>query len=284
MSKLSDKYKIHFGMPTLIEINTIRENAKLCSDLGLDFLELNMNLPICTILGFENSQNDVKLFLEDLKKLKNEFGIYFTIHLDENFTFADFNPLISHAYLQTLKNLIENAKEIDCPIINLHMNSGVYFTLPDKKVFLFEKYADFYQEKVTTFIENTKSWTQSSSVKLSIENTDGWKDFEKFAISKMLSKDFFGLTFDIGHSEAIGNLDESFILENKERLIHFHIHDGTLPDSETQKYGKNHLELGTGNIDLGSRLKLARENSCRCVIETKTVDSLKKSVHWLKEN
>ena len=143
MSKLSDKHKIHFGMPTLIEINTIRENAKLCSDLGLDFLELNMNLPICTILGFENSQNDVKLFLEDLKKLKNEFGIYFTIHLDENFTFADFNPLISHAYLQTLKNLIENAKEIDCPIINLHMNSGVYFTLPDKKVFLFEKYADF---------------------------------------------------------------------------------------------------------------------------------------------
>lgn len=36
---------ISFGMPTLIETSTLEECAKLCAELGLDFIELNMNLP-----------------------------------------------------------------------------------------------------------------------------------------------------------------------------------------------------------------------------------------------
>ncbi|WP_259473503.1 hypothetical protein [Clostridium estertheticum] len=37
--------KIDFGMPTLIETNSIESCVKLCKELGLDFIELNMNLP-----------------------------------------------------------------------------------------------------------------------------------------------------------------------------------------------------------------------------------------------
>lgn len=34
-----------FGMPVLIENKSIQDNIELCKRLGLDFLELNMNLP-----------------------------------------------------------------------------------------------------------------------------------------------------------------------------------------------------------------------------------------------
>lgn len=34
-----------FGMPTLIETNTLEECVDLCKQLNLSFLELNMNLP-----------------------------------------------------------------------------------------------------------------------------------------------------------------------------------------------------------------------------------------------
>lgn len=37
--------KLTFGMPTLIEFDTLEQNAQLCSELGLDFIEINMNLP-----------------------------------------------------------------------------------------------------------------------------------------------------------------------------------------------------------------------------------------------
>ncbi len=79
----------------------------------------------------------------------------------------------------------------------------------------------------------------------------------------------FGLTWDIGHSKATGEKDVSFIMENKERLIHFHIHDGL------EVPPKNHLALGDGEIDLVSRLKLAESRNVHCVLETKTIEALK---------
>ncbi len=36
---------MQFGMPTLIENHTLEENIDLCSSLGLNFIELNMNFP-----------------------------------------------------------------------------------------------------------------------------------------------------------------------------------------------------------------------------------------------
>lgn len=53
-----------------------------------------------------------------------------------------------------------------------------------------------------------------------------------------------------------------------------HIHDaiGT----------KNHLVLGTGEINIIEKLTLAKDNSCRCVIETKTIDALRNSMDYLK--
>ncbi|MBQ2530475.1 MAG: sugar phosphate isomerase/epimerase, partial [Treponema sp.] len=61
------------------------------------------------------------------------------------------------------------------------------------------------------------------------------------------------------------------------KLKHFHIHDGK------ENPPKNHLALGDGEIDLRSRLNLAEECNARCVLETKTVAALKKSVAWLSD-
>ena len=36
---------LKFGMPTLIETETIEQCAALCADSGLSFIEMNMNLP-----------------------------------------------------------------------------------------------------------------------------------------------------------------------------------------------------------------------------------------------
>lgn len=297
--KTFDNNKLHseidFGMPTLIELNSLKENVELCKKLNLDFIELNMNIPFCTVLGYDEKndfeKSELENFINELNFYQNEFGIYFTIHIDENFNFADFNPYVKEAYYQTMKSVIENAKKISCPILNMHINHGIYFTLPTEKVFLFKKYNQNYMNDVLEFsslcqneIENNVENENQILPKVVIENTDGWKDFEKVAINKFLENSNFGLTLDIGHSESIGNIDEEFILENKNKLFHFHIHDGTLPDEKTKSYGKNHLTLGTGKINLEERLNLAKECNGRCVIETKTVDSLRKSVEWLKVN
>lgn len=277
--------KLHFGMPTLIELNSLKENVELCKKLKLNFIELNMNIPLFSVLGIEDENNfELKKIIEELNFYQKEFGIYFTIHLDENFNFADSNIYIKNAYLKTLKAVIKNSKKINCPIINMHLNKGIYFTLSTEKVFLFEKYKEEFNNSLEEFIKFCNCEISDSNIFISIENTDGWTDFEKKSIEKILMNKNFSLTFDIGHSQAIGNIDQDFILKNKSKLKHFHIHDGTLANAATKQFGKNHLQLGTGNINLKEKIYLAKETNSRCVIETKTVESLVESVKWITKS
>ena len=64
-----------YGMPTLIELENLEENCALCHELGLDFVEINMNFP-----EFQSEFFAV----EKYASLKEKYGIYFTIHLPEN--------------------------------------------------------------------------------------------------------------------------------------------------------------------------------------------------------
>lgn len=257
-----------FGMPTLIENKDLEENIALCRELGLQFIELNMNLPL-----FQTEQLEKT---EKLRRLAAENSIYFTIHLDENLNVCDFNTLVADAYLQTVERVLAAAKEIGAPILNMHTHQGVYFTLPDRKVYLFDEYRKEYMEGFARLRELCERVAKDSGIRICIENTDGYMDFEKEAIDDLLQSELFALTWDIGHSHGCGNVDEPFLLERKDRLHHFHIHDG--------KGSKNHLTLGTGEIDLAGRLALAKANDCRCVVETKTVEALRQSAAWLLEN
>lgn len=92
----------------------------------------------------------------------------------------------------------------------------------------------------------------------------------------LLESPKFALTWDIGHSKSDGERDVPYLLENKRHIRHFHIHDGR------EVPPRNHLALGDGEIDLAQRLRLAEECGGRCVLETKTVEALEKSVKWLE--
>ncbi len=269
---------MQFGMPTLIENRTLLENAALCSSLGLQFIELNMNFP--------EYQTDRLEETDELLDLADRFRLYYTIHLDENLNIADFNRIVTDAYLETVRRTIGVGKKLLClrdrygdpaqPLpLNMHMNHGIYITLPDRKVQMYERDFDTYMKSFEVFRGRCEEWIGDSGLLITIENTDGFRDYEKKAVEYLLESPKFGLTWDIGHSKAVGEKDLQFILQHQDRIVHFHIHDG----SETPP--RNHLALGDGEIDLGERLRLAARRNARCVLETKTVEALRQSVRWL---
>lgn len=271
---------LQFGIPALIENRTLLENITLCSDLGLKFIELNMNYPEYQLNALE--QTDA--FFE----AAGQAGIYYTIHLDENLDIADFNPLVSKAYLETVRRTIEAAKKlvllknqfgdpVQPMVLNMHMNHGIHITLPDRKVQMYERDFDSYIRSFIEFRSLCEGWIGSEDIRISIENTDGFHNYEKKAIECLLESPVFTLTWDIGHSKAIHEKDVPFILKHQGCLVHFHIHDGT------EAPPRNHLALGDGEIDLVDRLKLAGSLNARCVLETKTADALRRSVTWLRE-
>ena len=109
----------------------IEDCAALCSKLGLQFVELNMNLP---------QYQTVSLDTNRLEAVAKRYGIYFTIHLDENLNVSDFNPFVAQAYTRTVLETIRIARRLNIPVLNMHLSEGVYFTLPDRKIFLYEQY------------------------------------------------------------------------------------------------------------------------------------------------
>lgn len=270
---------MEFGMPTLIENRTLEDNAALCRRLGLRFIELNMNFPEYQVDRLEQT--------DALLSIAEEAGIYFTIHLDENLNVADFNPLVSGAYLETVRRTVAVAKALlplrdrfgdgSRPLtVNMHMHHGIHITLPDRKVQMYDRDFDTYMQAFARFRALCEEWIGDSDVRIAVENTDGFRPYEQKAVEYLLQSPVFGLTWDIGHSKAIREKDVPFLLSHEDRLIHFHIHDGT----ETPP--RNHLALGDGEIDLMDRLRLAESRNARCVLETKTIDALTRSAAWLR--
>ena len=257
--------QLSYGMPTLIETSTLEECAKLCAELELVFIELNMNLP-----QYQLHKIDVDYF----KSVADKYGIYYTIHLDENLNVCDFNPYVAEAYIKTVADTIEIAKQLDIKVLNMHMAKGVYFTLPERKVLLFSEYKEQYLKSIVDFRNMCENTIGENDIKICIENSDGYESFQKEAIELLLESDVFALTFDVGHNHGIGDIDEKFIMKHKERLSHIHLHDA--------EGKKNHLALGSGELNIEKYLCLAKEQNCRVVLETKTIDGLKQSVEWLK--
>jgi len=270
---------MELGMPTLVENRTIEENIALCRRLGLSFIELNMNFPEYQVHRLANA--------EALIAAAGDAGIYCTVHLDENLDIADFNPLVADAYLETVRRTVLAAKRLlplrdrfgDCrrPLtLNMHMNHGVHITLPDRKVQMYERDFDAYLRSFAVFRQKCEDWIGGADLKLVIENTDGFPEYEKKAIECLLESPCFGLTWDVGHSMSAGERDVPFILAHQSSLCHFHIHDGTGSPP------RDHLALGDGEIDLPRCLRLAEELDSRYVLETKTAAALERSVAYLR--
>ena len=258
---------LEFGMPTLIELNSTREAAALCRELGLKFIELNMSFP-----QYQPESMD----LEELKSLKQEYGIYYTVHIDESLDPCSVNPRIADVYLDTMLQAIRIAKELEIPTLNMHLLRGIYVTLPHKRTYVYAENMDFYLGKLRQFRDAVTEAVGDSGIRISVENTDGYDlPFLMAAVDLLLESPVFALTFDIGHDHAIRNIDKPVILEREHRLCHMHMHDAL---------GSNvHLALGDGEMDLDYYLALAEKHDCRVVLETKTIEALKKSVKYLNK-
>jgi len=254
------------GMPTMVEMQSIEDGAALCRELGLSFLELNINFP-----QFLLKELDV----DHLKQIAEEYGIFYTLHLDDEMSIADFNPYVAEGYCQTVYDAVALSKKLGIKKLNMHMSRGAKYTLPDRVIYFFQAYEEQYLQRIREFRDTCTAAIGDSGIKICVENTAGFLDFQRKAVEILLESPAFGLTFDIGHNYCSGNMDEAWILSHSDRLHHFHIHDAM--DGK-----KDHRTLGTGELDVKRYLNLAESLGCTVVLETKTFDALRQSMDWIK--
>ena len=86
-----------YGMPSMIELDTVQQSVALCRELKLAFLELNTNFP---------KHQPHLLDPEKLNALAAQHGIGYTIHLNDEMAVAEFHPAVSGGYRQAVAETI----------------------------------------------------------------------------------------------------------------------------------------------------------------------------------
>jgi sugar phosphate isomerase/epimerase len=253
------------GMPTLLECETLEQNVALCRELGLSFIELNMDVPI---------YSPERLPASTLRQIHEETGIFFTAHMPELIDLASFHPSIRQGHLQRCLEIIQWAKEAGIKLLNLHLHPGIYFTLPHGKAWINAQYEAEFLELLMHSFEQLYAWSRQYEVPVCLENTLNFHHaFIQNALLQLSRFDEFQLTWDVGHDAKSGYQDRPVILEHVSRVGHLHVHDFD---------GKSdHLTLGSGVVALQEHLEFARTHDLTFVIETKTADALRQSCRWL---
>ena len=255
-----------FGMPTLVELEKLEDCAKIANELGFDFIEINMSFP-----EYTREQFDV----ENAKNISEKYGVFYTIHADEALNPFDFNKTVSDCYFKVMMDTIAVAKDIGAKVINLHLQKGIYVTLPDRVVLLTDIYRNEYLNTVKRFIYECERAIGDSGILIAIENVDS-NEFSKSqieAIDLFMQSDAFALTLDTGHEVKLNFADSHIYAKYPGKLKHMHLHDC--------KAGKPHLPLGVGEVKVKNKLEALVGETC--LIEVKTVDGLIDSIKYIKE-
>ncbi|MEM0448763.1 MAG: sugar phosphate isomerase/epimerase family protein [Methanomassiliicoccales archaeon] len=256
------KEKVRLGIPTLIELPKFQATVTLAKKLGVDFVELNMNMPeFCP----------EQLSAEEIRACREETGLEFTIHMPDDTDLASFHDPIRQGHMARFGETARWAAEAGAALINLHLSPGIYFTLPDRKVWIYERYQDRFLGNLREAYSKVIEYAQQFGIMVCTENVANFHiPFVAKAIDELCGLPGFNLTWDIGHDARTGYQEKEVIMRHLDRVKHMHLHD----------YNgiSDHQVPGTGEVDIPHFLDIAIRQGLRVLIETKSVDSLSESV------
>jgi sugar phosphate isomerase/epimerase len=254
-------------MPALIEYSSLEVNVALCSRLGFDFIELNMNMP------YSFPEN---LPPEKIREAAAKYGIEFTMHAHDEVDLASFHESVREGHIKRCAQALEWCAESGAKLFNLHINPGVYFTLPDRRVWIFDQYRDRFKETLVESMAYLIDLGKSNGVTVCAENSSNFQlPFITEALEDLVKLDGFHITWDTGHDAKVAYAERPVLMRHKDHIAHMHLHDYD---------GKSdHQVLMSGEIDVPGMLKFARERKARVLIETKTALSLQQSMERLRQ-
>ncbi len=248
------------GMPQLFEFDSIEENLILAKELGLDFIELNLNFGYCR-KEMESGR---------LKELLNKYQLEATLHFFDEADFGSYDEVVE-AYFTLLKRYAYLGKGF-IKMINIHNIPGPVVTISGVKNYIYDKE---YKEYIQRLIKNLKfaeAICKENGIQMVIENTNIAEYMKK--TYQDLSIAGFQFTYDIGHDNNDGDKLWEIYQDLNLAFKEFHIHDGNRKTC--------HLALGEGTIEIQKFKNLALKNNAYVVLEVKQKADLLISVPYFK--
>lgn len=245
-------------MPILVEFHSLSENIDLCKKLDLDFIELNLDIPYCFIDRL------------DTNSLKNN---NFTIHLSEKFDVGELNNSLRNFYLNEIEKIISFGIKYNIFKYNLHLDPGIHFSLPNKKIFIYEEYIDDYLRAYEDSCNILSKLANKYNATILFENVKV-ESYTLKVIDIIAKYDNLFFTLDLGHNIRYGNLAKEKFMEYSNKIKHIHLHDFN--------GSKDHQELFTGILNVKDELDFCKQHNLDVLIEVKRKEELINSVNKLR--
>lgn len=245
-------------MPILVEFHSLSENIDLCKKLNLDFIELNLDIPYCFIDRL------------DTNSLKNN---NFTIHLSEKFDVGELNNSLRNFYLNEIEKIISFGIKYNIFKYNLHLDPGIHFSLPNKKIFIYEEYIDDYLRAYEDSCNILSKLANKYNATILFENVKV-ESYTLKVIDIIAKYDNLFFTLDLGHNIRYGNLAKEKFMEYSNKIKHIHLHDFN--------GSKDHQELFTGLLNVKEELNFCKQHNLDVLIEVKRKEELINSVNKLR--
>ena len=204
----------------------ILQEIYYAKDAGFDFLEISAEGP-----KFPTSK--LMRRVDDIKKARDETGIFFTCHTPWGWNVGNPYKPIRDATVKEVIDVIGFAEAIEAKLVTVHMHTRFGLYPKDELI-------RHMAEGLGALCDRA----EKSGMAITVENVDqGVEDFKKLFELEPRAK----FHLDIGHANLSGGaaiLD--FIDTFKDRLYHVHAHDNKGGHGAG---GDLHLALGMGNID-----------------------------------
>ena len=245
------------GISVLPEFESVAESVAIARELGIDFVELNAEYPIC---------------LPD--KIKKDEKIYFTVHLFEKAEVGLLYEPARWAEIDVLKRLMTEYKDkAAVRRFNLHINRGVFTTMPDKIIFVHERFNQDYLVACRKSFKELSDFAVANDFEICFENYKV-TDCILGTFKEIINFPNLYYTLDFGHDMVTGKRASAQFMETPEKIRHVHLHD--VVD------GADHRELGTGIVDVKAVLDFCRNNNTDIVVEVRRKEQLTNSIVYLK--
>ncbi len=245
---------IKIGMPQLYEFDTIEDNLKLAKELGVDFIELNLNFGYC------RSEMEAKTVADLLKK----YNVEATLHFYDEADLGSYDEVVD-AYLVLLERYAKLGEGY-IKQMNMHLIPGPVVTISGIKNYIYEKEYDVYIKRLINNFKKAEKICNKYGINMVIENTDNIPAYTTRTY-KDLYKAGFKFCYDIGHDHLSYDIVWNLLQEIDLPFNEFHIHD-----AKDRK--KCHLALGEGTLDVAKFKRLAEKNNAYVVLEVKQSSDL----------
>ncbi len=252
---------VKIGMPVLMEYDNVLDNVLLAKELGLDFVELNINMLYCK----PNEE-----FRHMLLEYKEKYDIEFTMHYYDTLDIGSTSKYYRN-YLYTEFSEIGKYLEGVISRIILHLEPGAYMTINSEKNYVYKADKDYVTRTVNT-VKTIEEILSTFSIGVYLENVPIAPFMEE--LYKELNDSGCKFCFDIGHNVIYHNyLYEEFRKKYNLNVKHMHMHNA---------YNKkDHQELLKGEVYIPSYFDFAIEHDVDIVIEVKDIENLRRSIKYL---